>query len=372
MCGDVIYEGARSVTGPYLYLLGGTALAVGIVAGLGEFLGYALRLVSGYLADTTRHYWALTFIGYGMLAAVPLLAFAGSWEIAALLFLAERTGKGIRAPAKDAILGNLTAGIGRGWGFGLHEALDQAGAVVGPLVFTAAYLARGDYRTGFLLLAVPFVVLLALLAYVRVRIPDPAGAEAIVRPDESPVPVQALIPYGVFTALVMAGFAAFPLLAYHFSAAGIVPDAEIPLLYAVAMAVDGIVALAAGRLYDSHGLIVLLAIPVCGAAIPVLAFGTAYAGAVAAAVLWGAVMGIQETVLRAAIADFTCISKRGRAYGIFNTVYGVAWFTGSVVIGWAYMLDVRLAVAYAVLMQLMALPVFFRAKGALERGTCKR
>jgi MFS family permease len=363
--GDIIYEGARSVTGPYLYLLGGTALVVGVVAGLGEFLGYALRLASGHLADTTRRYWALTFLGYGMLIAVPLLALAGSWEVAALLFLAERMGKGIRAPAKDAILSSVTVQVGRGWGFGIHEALDQIGAIIGPLIFSAAFLMRGEYRSGFAFLAIPFLLMIVALLITRARVPEPTRAELACPPARTPPPTGTLLPYGIFTALTMAGFVAFPLIAFHFTAAGVVSDVEIPLFYSIAMAVDAVAALVAGRLYDRIGLSILLAAPVISLLIPLLVFGSSYGAALLGAVLWGGVMGIHETVLRAAVADYTHLSQRGRAYGVFNTVYGAAWLAGSVFFGWAYGISVTMVIGFAVVMQLLAIPVFLHAKRTL-------
>lgn len=368
LCGDIIYEGARSVTGQYLFALGGSALVVGIVAGLGEFLGYALRLVSGRLADATHRYWTFTFLGYGMLIAVPLLALAGSWEVAALLFILERIGKGIRAPAKDAILSNVTAGIGRGWGFGIHEALDQIGAVIGPVIISAAFFLRGDYRVGFALLLIPFAMMMLALTFTRSRAPAPAAIEAATRPAPQAPPTAALVPYGIFTALTMAGFVAFPLVAYHFVTTGIVSGAQIPLYYAVAMGVDAVVALAAGRAYDHVGLSVLAAVPVIGIAVPFLAFSLSPLWALAGAALWGASMGIQETVMRAAIADYTRLSKRALAYGIFNTIYGAGWFLGSIVLGWAYGVSIPLVIGFAAGAQILALPVLFQAKRMMDVG----
>ncbi|MBC7235024.1 MAG: MFS transporter [Chloroflexi bacterium] len=139
--GDITYEGARSISGSYLALLGAGAGIVGLVAGLGEFVGYALHLLAGHIADRTRAYWGLTFLGYGLLICVPLLAFAGRWEMAALLLIGERVGKAIRSPSRDAILSHATHQIGRGWGFALHEALDQIGAVIGPLIFVVVFVA---------------------------------------------------------------------------------------------------------------------------------------------------------------------------------------------------------------------------------------
>lgn len=366
--GDIIYEGARSVTGPYLFALGGSALVVGIVAGLGEFLGYALRLVSGRLADATHRYWTFTFLGYGMLIAVPLLALAGSWEAAALLFILERIGKGIRAPAKDAILSNVTADIGRGWGFGIHEALDQIGAVIGPVIISAAFFLRGDYRVGFALLLIPFAMMMLALSLTRSRAPAPAAIETATRSAPQAPATRALVPYGIFTALTMAGFVAFPLVAYHFATTGIVSGAQIPLYYAVAMGVDAVVALAAGRTYDRVGLSVLAVVPVIGIAVPFLAFSLSPLWTLAGAALWGASMGIQETVMRAAIADYTHISTRALAYGIFNTIYGAGWFLGSVVLGWAYEISIPVVIGCAAGAQILALPVFFQAKQMMDAG----
>lgn len=366
LCGDVIYEGARSVTGPYLFMLGGSALIVGFVAGFGEFLGYTLRLVSGYVADATKQYWALTFLGYGLLIVVPFLALAGSWELAAVLFITERVGKGIRAPAKDAILSNVTAEVGRGWGFGIHEALDQIGAVIGPLIFTAAFLFRGDFQSGFALLFIPFILMMVILVLTRRKVPDPSAFEGRAQMKKELVPsFSALVPYGIFTAVTMLGFAAFPLIAYHFTVTGVVPEAQIPLFYAIAMGIDAIAALMIGRAYDRHGLILLIALPIIGLFIPFAAFGGGYTLALIAVLLWGAAMGIQETILRAAIADYTHISKRGTAYGIFNTIYGASWFIGSLIIGWMYDVSIPLLIGFLVVMQLLACGSFLYAKQSL-------
>src|SRR5437870_11171464 len=101
---DMTYEGARSITGPYLAVLGASATVVGIVAGFGELVGYALRLAAGYLSDRTGRYWTITLVGYVVnLLAVPLLALAGRWELAAALMIAERVGKAIRTDRKSVV-----------------------------------------------------------------------------------------------------------------------------------------------------------------------------------------------------------------------------------------------------------------------------
>ena len=251
---DMTYEGARSISGPFLGTLKASALVVGVVAGLGEFLGYTLRLASGYLADRLGRYWLITFAGYALnLLAIPFLALAGSWEIAAMLLLAERIGKAIRTPARDAMLSHATAAVGRGWGFGFHEAMDQIGAVTGPLIVAAVLYYRGGYREGFAVLLLPAVLALVVITLAARLYPHPQHLE---------VSVPALIttgftrPYWLYivaVGLLGAGFADFPLIAYHFGKTALLPSDWIPLFYAVAMGVDAVAALVLGRLFDRLG-----------------------------------------------------------------------------------------------------------------------
>lgn len=358
--GDIVYEGSRSVAGPYLLFLGASAFTVAFIAGFGEFIGYAARLVSGYFADRTRSYWTFAITGYLMIGAVPLLVFAGSWEGAAILILLERLGKGIRSPAKDTILSHASRHVGRGLGFGIHEAIDQIGAVLGPLIFAASIAASGGYKDGFALLAVPFVLLVAALILAYRSVPDPVSLEdsADNQPVESGQFFRIMIPYGTFTVLTMAGFAVFPLIAYHLSATSVVSDAQIPVFYAIAMAADAFFSLAIGRFYDRNGIGVLGIVPLVNIPIAFLAFSGSYSFVLAGAVLWGLSMGAQETILRAALADLTSITRRGTAYGIFNTLYGGAWFAGSLVLGWLYELNLQVLIVYCVLMQIAALGTF--------------
>ena len=359
--GDIIYEGGRSVAGPYLLYLGASAFTVAFMSGFGEFIGYAGRIVSGFFADRTRSYWAFAITGYLMIGAIPLLVFAEAWEAAALLLLIERLGKGIRSPAKDTILSYATHTVGRGWGFGIHEAVDQIGAVAGPLIFAVSIAVYGGYTTGFALLVIPFVLLIAALVIAYRKVPDPESFEmsspGALQDGPEHIP-RLLLPYGTFTALTMAGFAVFPLIAFHYSAASIVPEVQIPVFYAIAMAADALFAPLIGRLYDREGLGVLLAIPLANILVALLAFSNGYYVALAGAVLWGLSMGGQETILRAVLADLTSVKKRGTVYGIFNTVYGGAWFGGSLVLGWLYEMDIRMLIGYSVLMQVAAMGAF--------------
>jgi MFS family permease len=362
--GDITYEGARSITGPYLGMLGATAGMVGLIAGIGEFSGYALRLLSGYCADRTRAYWPLTILGYGLILVIPLLALTGSWQVAAVLVICERIGKAIRSPARDAILSHATKQVGRGWGFGIHEAMDQIGAIVGPLIFTAVIIFNGSYRTGFTILWVPAILTLAMLMAARIKVPAPERLELSATGHVAADQRDSRLPkvfwlYSAFIFLSVGGFAHFQLISYHMKARAVISDAQIPLFYAVAMGVDGIVALIVGKTFDRVGLKTLLCIPFLTIPIPFFAFSLSYGSVLFSILLWGAVMGIHETIMRAAIADLIPIERRGSAYGIFNTVYGIAFLVGSTLMGFLYDRAPGYIAFYVVLLEAISVPLLF-------------
>jgi len=258
--GDVAYEGARSVNGPYLKLLSVNAATLGLITGIGEFLGYALRIVSGYLSDKTKSYWFLTFAGYGLLVSVPLLSLAGIWQVAALLIFTERIGKAIRSPARDTILSQASSQVGTGFGFGLHEALDQIGAVCGPLIFSVFFMLIGngslgitEYKKGYTFLWVPFllVMLCLFMAYRKVPQPQVLEADAAKKAPADEKLSTIFWLYTLFTFITTLGFCSFVLIAFHFKSAHILADAQIPLYYALAMGIDAVAALSVGKLYDA-------------------------------------------------------------------------------------------------------------------------
>lgn len=361
--GDVTYETGRSVSGPYLAYLGASALVVGLVSGLGEFLGYALRLVSGYVADRTRSYWLATFIGYGLILSIPLLAYTKRWELAVLLFLLERIGKAIRSPSRDTILSHATQQVGRGWGFAIHEALDQLGAVIGPLIFSFVFMQRESYRDGFSILWIPALLTVAVLFVARWRVPAPEKLETIPQGDEKAQPGNASLPrsfwiYAIFTFLSVAGFANFQIISYHLVNRSIAPATQIPLLYAVAMGVDALAALAVGKAYDKIGMKSLFIVPFLTLFLPFTAFAQQYALAIATVVLWGVVMAVHETLMRAAIADIIPQAQRATAYGVFNAIYGLAWFVGGAVLGYLYDVSIVGLFVFVVVIEAAALLAF--------------
>jgi MFS family permease len=360
---DMTYEGARSVTGPYLAVLGASATVVGVVAGFGELIGYGLRLVSGYVSDRTGWYWLATILGYVVnLGAVPLLALAGRWEIAAGLMIAERVGKAIRTPARDAMLSHATHEIGRGFGFGLHEALDQTGAVLGPLLVAGVLATSRGYSVSFGVLVVPALLALTALFTARQLFPRPRDFEpAEITVSGSGLPRQFWLYLGA-VALVAAGYADFPLIAYHFQRADVLPATWIPIFYAVAMGIDAVAALVCGRLFDRLGLPVLAGATLVSALFAPLVFFGGAAAALLGVTLWGIGMGAQESIMRAAVAGMSPSDRRGAAYGVFNTGFGVAWFAGSVLLGVLYDAAIPALVAVSVALQVAAIPLFFRLR----------
>jgi len=369
LLGDVVYEGARSITAPYLYLLGASALIVSVVAGAGEFVGYALRLLTGYLSDKTKSYWAITIVGYGLICSIPLLAFAGNWQTACLLIIIERLGKAIRSPARDVILSNVTSQVGRGLGFGIHEAMDQVGAIIGPLFFSLILIMNAGYREGFWFLWIPAILCVVVLLFARKMVPAPEVYETADKHNNESVHLK-IIPsvfrlYILFTILTVSSFVNFPLIAYHAKAHSIISDIQIPLFYVVAMGVDALVAILVGRIYDRVGLTTLAIIPVLSIMVPCFAFSNNSNFILVSAVLWGAVMGIHETVMRAAIADMAPIQKRGFVYGIFNTAYGFSFFIAGVVLGVIYTFGVFSIFLYAALLQIASFLVLLRLRSRL-------
>ncbi len=369
LCGDIVYEGARSVTGPFLAVLGASATVVGIIAGVGEFLGYVLRLASGYLADKTKLYWPLTFLGYAALLSIPLLALAGNWKMAAILLILERIGKAIRTPARDAILSHATAQVGRGFGFGLHEALDQIGAILGPLAISAMLFLTHNYRLGFSLLFIPALLALFFLMVAQKKYPTPVIFEDRTKEEKKrtgKLPAIFWI-YVLFSFFSIVGFVNFQLISYHFEVQSIIPTVQIPIFYAIAMGVDAMIALIIGKLYDRIGLSCLFAIPLLTVLLPFFAFSHTYSIVLFSIILWGAIMGIHETIMRAAVADLTPLSRRGTAYGIFNMIYGMAWFIGSSLIGLLYSVSLELIIVWVGVAEAISVVFWWQLKKMSEK-----
>jgi MFS family permease len=378
---DMTYEAARSINGPYLAVLGAGSLAVGMVSGLGELLGYALRPLSGNSADRTGRYWTIILTGYAInLFAVPALALAGSWPAAAALMIAERMGKGIRNPPRDVVLSAAGSVIGQGWAFGFHEAMDQIGATLGPLIVALVLFLHGTYRHAYTLLILPAAIAVGVVIAGRFVYPHPERferSEAAGAPagDQNGAGKHFPVLFWIYVTGVMfvaAGFADYPLIAYHFHQAGVVSSDLVPVLYAVAMAVDAAAALLFGALLEKIGSQTM----VIGVALSLffapLVFGfaagkAAVIGAFAGMALWGIGMGAHESVMSAIVAKIIPFRSRGRAYGVFNAAYGGAWFAGSAVLGYLYGISIAGLIIFSMAAQAISLPFLIIASRRIRK-----
>lgn len=361
---DMTYEGARGIAGQFLLTLGASATAVGFIAGFGELAGYGLRSVFGYFADKTHKYWAFIIVGYAVnLLAVPALALANNWPLAAALMIAERTGRAIRRPSIHAMLATAGTQIGSGWAFGLHEALDQTGATIGPLITALILYLHGGYHEAFAALLITALLSLAALAAARIAYPSPHELEA-----RTPVVLKtkgfskAYWLYAMAAMCIAAGFADFSLVAFHFQKTNVVAQSLIPVLYSVAMVTGAISAIVFGKLLDKIGLPIVLLAFLLGALFAPCVFLGGFSLALVGMILWGLGLGAQDSLLKAVLAPVIPRDKRSTAFGVFDTVFGIAWFAGSAGMGLLYDRSILAVVIFSVVLQLAALPFFVFAK----------
>ena len=356
---DMVYEGARSIIGPYLATLGASATIVGAVAGAGEFIGYGLRVVSGYLVQRRGHYWAWTITGYALtVLSVPLIGATNVMAPALVLYGTERLGKAVRSPAKDTLLSHASTQTGRGTAFGVHQAMDQAGAMAGPLLLAAVLSQHeGDYRLAFGVLIVPGVVVLGLLFWLRHRVPDPAAYEVGALVPDAPREVSAghddgsvrvglpplLWQYIGAIALLSLGVASFPLLAFHAQTQHLLTPVQVPLLFALAMLVDGVSGLLMGRFYDRRGPQVLLVVPVA-AGVAAIAFTHNATLVWVGVAVWGVVHGVMDSTVKAVVTELVAPAARSIAFGWLAFVRGLGLLVAGVALGFAYDQSITLVI----------------------------
>ena len=389
LAADMVYEGARSVYGPLLAALGASALVVGLVTGAGEAVALVLRLAFGPIADRTGRYWSLTILGYGLTAVcVPLLALAPRLGVAGLGFAAtmillERLGKAIRSPSKSALLAHVAAAVGRGRGFGVHKALDQVGAFAGPLVVSGV-VAVASIWAGMAVLAVPGAIAMVLLLTLRRRVPDPGAYDTTPAPAAGEQPPERrgwwaeavgaglsgdFFRYAVAASLTTGALVTFGIIGYHLTVEGLVPVAAVPVVYAAAMAVEALAALVVGAVYDRTGPQVLLVVPVLVAVVPALALGPALLAVLAGVLAWGVAQGVQDSTIKAVVADLVEAPRRATAYGVFAGIQGLMAIVGGVTAGWLYDRSLVALVVVVALTQVVALALLvdtFR-RSALRR-----
>ena len=364
---DMTYEGARSIYGAYLPLLGASATMIGFVSGLGELIGYALRLVTGIIADRTKNYWGMTLLGYGVnVIAIPFLALVpeDGWILACMLILLERAGKAVRQPAKNTLLSYAAAQIGEGKVFALQEFLDQIGAFSGPvLLFFCLWLKGGEhsleaYALCFAVLAIPALITMFWLLRARKRFPNPEQFEQ-AKPAKTFGAKKVFVLYLAAISLFALGFVDFPLITMHVARLELVPASTLPLLYAGAMLVDAFAALFFGWLYDRMQFTALIISGLFASFFAVFIFAAnSFWAIVVGILLWGIGMGAQESILKAAVVTLTPKANRSTSFGLFETCFGLAWFVGSWLMGWLYDMNILWLVVFSVVVQLLALPLY--------------
>lgn len=355
---DVTYEGGGALNGPFLGSLGATAAAISIIAGLGECLGYAVRSLSGSVADRTGKHWPITFVGYAInLLAVPAMALAPNWETAAVLVLAERIGRGIRKPTVEAMLSYTTGKVGRGWVYAVNTALDETGATIGPLLMALVLYLRGSYQLAFGLLLFSSIAALATLIGARIKFPLPAQLEGEKTARATGFRAAYWI-YMAAGALFAAGLTSFELISFHLSASGAVAPALIPMLLALATAGGVVASLVFGKLYDRLGILVVAGAACLSAFFSPLVFLGGFSMVLAGMFLWGIGYATQDTLIKALIASVLPEDRRNSAFGIFYLGYGGGWLAGSIIMGLLYEHSRSGLIAFAIATQIASIPFF--------------
>lgn len=360
---DFTHEGARSIYGQYLSMIGVSAFLISTTAGLGEFIGQALRIVTGWIADKTGRFWFMMILGYGVnLLAIPLLGFVNEsiWQVAIVLILLERVGKAIRAPAKSALTSFTAPHLGAGKAFAINEALDQGGAFLGPLVVFFILAGKGDnllsgYHLAFFILGIFAIVTLLILFFAKTKYPKPQGFEEKSVSANKFIFDRRFILYMMVISFIALGFIDYPVIAYHMGNYQLVDVLYIPLIYSAAMGIDAIAALVFGFLFDKIGISSLLfSIGLSALISPFIFLFSGQWALYIGIVLWGIGMGAQESVLKAVVAKLVPKERRATGYGIFSSVFGLAWFLGSTVVGLLYTKSLFGMVVFTVVMQMMA------------------
>lgn len=373
---DMTYESARSLIGPYLLFLGASASAVGFVSGLGEFIGYTVRLLFGFVVDKTKKYWLFTILGYSInLIAIPLLAVVppNGWIWAAILIVCERLGKAVRAPAKTTLVSFAAKRVGTGKGFGFVEVLDQIGAMLGPLLlffimqWKESAGTYAQYQWAFASLAIPAILTLIVLTISKALFPKAEEFELTDSEVDAPTQklelkkIKPILLYIIAIGLLAVGMADFPLMAFHIETNKVIDIKYITLLYMMVMGVDGLAAFIFGNLYDKKGAITLWIAAIIGLSFAPLVFLTTnITNIVIGLILWGVLLGAMESIALAYIADNVEVNYRGRILGIYYTFYGITWFIGSWLMGILYNINPKYVAIFSVVILLSAIIVLWR------------
>jgi len=369
MLGDIVYESGRGIAPDYLYFLGASAFLVGLTSGIGELVGYGVRLISGPLADRSRAYWLFIFLGYGLIIAIPMMGLTNSIGVVMLLVIAERLGKALRSPSRDAVVSVVSKGMGSGKAFGLHEFIDQIGAVVGPAFLGVVMIWTLNNFQFSLLTLFPFYVLMMVVLYFTYR--RISGTIDEIRKHSASSGEKLSKGFWLYSgAVLMNTVGLMPIALILYNGARILESGGqlwlVPFLYVVVQLVDAPMALVSGAIYDKVG-IRFLAVPFALSVLPlVFTQLVGLPGVILACISYGLVLGMQESIYRAAVSDMVSLGSRGSAYGFFNVMLGVGTFISGALFG--YMIDKSVSpfvmLGFVVVAEAASILLLLRAKPA--------
>ena len=367
MLGDIVYESGRGIAPDYLYFLGASAFLVGLTSGIGELVGYGMRLVSGPLADRSHAYWLFIFLGYGLILAIPMMGLTNSIWIVAALVIVERLGKALRSPSRDAVVSVVSKGMGSGKAFGLHEFIDQLGAIVGPAFLGVVMLWTANNFSISLQSLFPFYLLMMGVLYLTYR--RIKGTVDEIRRQSTATNEKLSRGFWMYSAAVLMNTVGLmPVALILYNGARILESGGqlwiVPFLYVVVQLVDAPMALVSGYIYDKIG-IKFLAVPFALSVLPfVFQSLIGLPGVILACISFGLVLGMQESTYRAAVTDIVPLGRRGSAYGFFNVMLGAGTFVSGITFG--YMLDASvsplLILGFVIVAQIIAIALLFGAK----------
>lgn len=354
---DMVYESGRSIIGQYFFICGGPLVIASAMSGIGEFISYAVRYISGQLAPKMNLYWTLTFIGYFLsVIAIPLMGFFSQWEILFLLYLLDRLGKGIRAPARDALLASISPPAKYGKSFAIHEILDQIGAMVGPLLMSIILAFKSSYSFAFHFLFIFSIFTIFLIYFAHKYWKERMfGREIISYSDNASLQKKfnIIIFFGIFTFI---GFPFFPFISYHFKSADILTDTLIPFLYSISMAIDGLVAYPLGVFFDKYKIKTIFIHPLLAIISTILIFSSSNFYVIFVGLfLWSICIASQETIFKSLIAYIASISNLAKNYGLFFSLSGISSMVGGAIMGWLYSLSPVYVIIFVIIAQIVSI-----------------
>lgn len=375
MFSDMTHEGAKSIYGAFLQLLGASPKTISLVSGFGEFIGCSLILLTSYIENITKKFWLFTYVGYIInVLAIPALALSSEkgWIFAMIMILTERVGRAIRKPAKNTLVSFAGADVGAGKAFALQEFLDQLGAFIGPLILTLTLSLKGSlstynsYRLCFLILGIPAIITLGFLVFASLKYPHPDLSFEQKPKEEAKEITKSKFKltkkfglYLVAISLSAIGFIDYPIITLYINSLQIIKVTYLPLFYSLAMLSDAISALVFGNLFDKYGIKILAVSTIISMMFSLFIFiSNSLPMIIIGSILWGVGMGAQESILKSAVTVLVPKDNRAMGFGIFEFAFGIFWFIGSYIIGILYEVSFTWLIIFSCGFEALSIPFY--------------